>query len=256
MENIKLKIAAIKQVSLVDVIGHPSFVLWFPYCNFRCPWCQNWPIVLGKDIETVMLSDIIELIEENKIYVDYVQVTGGEPTLHKKELIYLFSAVREIGLKTSLNTNGSLPDVIKELYDRGILDHIAMDVKAPLSDRKLYGMVIGLGDSPLIDNVIKSLKFIIDNVEFVELRTTFIPHFLSEEDVIKIAKEIKDFGCDERCHWVLQQFVPAPEAPDERFRRGKRVAHEFLISLAKRAKEKSELKNVYVRSMEAGVVRI
>ncbi|HDJ96651.1 MAG TPA: radical SAM protein, partial [Candidatus Aenigmarchaeota archaeon] len=112
----KVKIGGIKEVSLVDVLFYPSFVIWFSGCNFRCPWCHNGPLALGNG-KNVNVSHIIEKVKENKKFVDFVQITGGEPTLQKDAVLHIFREVKKMGLKTSLNTNGSNPKVIENLIE-------------------------------------------------------------------------------------------------------------------------------------------
>ena len=77
----KVKISGWIETSLVDVIGHISFSVWFSYCNFRCPWCQNRPVVMGEKVLEVDVNKLVEIIKEYEWLADFLHVTGGEPTL-------------------------------------------------------------------------------------------------------------------------------------------------------------------------------
>ena len=60
--------------------------------------------------------DILEYLESRKGLIDAVVVSGGEPTLMpdlKEKIIKL----RELGFLIKLDTNGTNPQIIKELYD-------------------------------------------------------------------------------------------------------------------------------------------
>lgn len=255
----KVLIAGFKDVSLVDVLGSPSFTVWFSYCNFRCPWCQNWPVVTGKEVVEMSIDELVSKIRESAMLVDFLHVTGGEPTLQRKALISLYEKSREIGLRNSLNTNGYNYDVVRELISLELIDHVAMDIKAPLSDPIKYSEVVGLKSNlKIVQNIRKSLESIAERVDLIELRTTFIP-MLSKEDLVKIAIEIRDlmndYGRDD-FHYVLQQFIPNSNAPDPRFKSGAVISADDLARIAEELKKEVGLRNVYVRSLEKGLTKI
>ncbi len=242
-----LKISGIKENSLLDVLFNISFVIWFTGCNFRCPFCFNRDVVLGKGIE-VPLEEILDKIKDNKNFIDYVQATGGEPTLQEDALTALFKEVKKLNLKTSLNTNGSNPDVIKRLIEKGLVDHVAMDVKAPLEE-EFYRIVTDTKIENIVNRIKESLKVIKDNVNFIEIRTTVIPNFVDFNEVCDIAKFLKEFFKKKKFYYVLQQFLPAESVIDKKFRDYPTYTHEDLKNMAKYIKENIGLENVVVRSL-------
>ncbi len=252
-------ISGFKDISLVDVLGYPSFTIWFPYCNFRCPWCQNWPVVMGKELIKMSLDELVQKIRESALLVEYLHVTGGEPTLQPNALRLIYEESRKIGLKNSLNTNGYNYNVIEDLVSRSLIDHVAMDIKAPLSDPGKYSIVVGLeGKNNIPANIKRSLEIIARGVDLIELRTTFIP-LLEPDDIVKIAIELRELMSSlgrEDFHYVLQQFVPNSNAPDPKFREGTVRSAEELAKLARKAKDISGIKNMYVRSLEEGLTKI
>ena len=65
-------------------------------------------------------------------------VSGGEPTV-SPGLSELVVRIKEAGFKVKLDTNGSRPGVLGDLIEKGLLDHVAMDVKGPLDEVSYTG---------------------------------------------------------------------------------------------------------------------
>lgn len=235
----RIKIGGIKEISLVDVIGNVSFVVWFSYCNFRCPWCQNYPLILGEGYE-VEVDEVVRKISEHKKFLDFLHVTGGEPTLQEEGLIELFE---KSPIRNSLNTNGSRPGVIKKLK----MDHIAIDFKAP---RWKYKKVIGNVDFEF-ENLLKSLEIVKEKVDFVEIRTTVVPKLIGREDLLWISNFIKEFFDDYegRLVYVLQQFHPWETIKEDFYRKLPPTPFDFLEGVGREIKNTTGLE-VWIRSLE------
>ena len=245
----KAKIGSVDEISLVDVIGSPSFVVWFTGCDFRCPWCDAVPLVKGEG-EWVEVSELLHRVKENAYTAEYVQVTGGEPTLQPEALEEFFQGVHELGLKTSLNTNSSKPEVVERLVKKGLIDHYATDIKNVLVEEK-YWQSIGIKFPRVVEKIKKSLSLV--NGLFIEIRTTFVPSLLTPESVTEAWRETKELVGD--ANFVLQQFYPFEELLDKRFTKERLVEHEELVGMARRIKEELGLKKVWVRSKK-GVVKV
>ncbi len=235
-------------ISMNDVIGEVSFVIFFCGCNFKCPFCQNWPLVTRKNeiCKVREIEGVIEEIKSVKQYITHVQATGGEPTLQGEAVRSLFSRIKSLELRTSLDTNGSNPEIIKILTECRILDHLAMDIKAKLK-LKDYSKVTGLPTKIVkiyINKILESLE-IASKLDFVEIRTTYVPLILRREDIFEIADFLSSYLTKKKHFYVIQQFIPSKNAPDPRFRIGKPPAVEELREIAKRVAEK--LPNVAIR---------
>jgi pyruvate formate lyase activating enzyme len=246
----KIKIASIVENSLVDVIGEPSFVIWFSGCNFRCPWCFALPLVKGEG-KLVEVDEIIEKIKKNSFAIEYVQATGGEPTLQIDGLEELFSKVKEIGLKCSLDTNSSNPEAVERLVRKDLIDHYATDIKTRLKEKD-YWKLIGVKIEGITERIKKSLE-IAKKIEFVEIRTTFVPSLLKIEDVEEVWREAQEIV--KNAIFVLQQFYPSGDLIDKKFLNEKIISHGQLVMIARKIKEKIGLRNVYVRS-KAGIEKV
>lgn len=246
----KVKIGGIVENSLVDVIGEPAFLVSFSFCNFRCPWCFAYPLVKGEG-KFFEVKELVKKIEENAFAISYVQASGGEPTLQIDALEELFSEVKKLNLKTSLDTNSSNPEAVRRLVMKNLIDHYATDVKTELKEEK-YWKVIGVKIEGITEKIKESLR-IARNVEKIEIRTTFVPSLVSVNDVIEAWKEAKEIVKD--ANFVLQQFYPMETLVDKKFYKEKIVLHEELVKIAKKIKDEVKLENVFVRS-KAGIERV
>ena len=129
----------LRKTSFLDYPGLISAVIFFPGCNLHCPWCHNRELVLntgmyktGNDNKTdyIGLDNALLHIKDRKNVLGGVVLSGGEPTLYSG-LGELVSAIKTMGLKCKLDTNGLLPDILETLIkiDETKPDYIAMDLK-------------------------------------------------------------------------------------------------------------------------------
>jgi pyruvate formate lyase activating enzyme len=134
---------------------------------------------------------------------------------------------------------------------RGLLDYVAMDVKAPLNKEE-YGRVIGLNNvEKTIANVRESIELCFRSSTPMEIRTTIVPTLIDDEKSIReIAGIVQDHGI-----YVLQEFLPFEDVLDERLRKVKPPSRGLLIMLAKSALEKG-VKKVYIRTRGNGMERV
>lgn len=184
--------------SFLDWDGHVAAVIFTAGCNFRCPWCHNGDLVHASTT-SIPLQEVLTDIERRKKFLDGVVVTGGEPTLWTG-LFPLLGVLKEIGLPVKLDTNGSGPRILRRALDAELVQHIAMDVKAPF-DEGSYNEMAGVPVQE--DDLKKSLNLLKRYAPSYELRTTWSPDLLSEEQLLKIQAQI-DFDKN----WVVQAFLP------------------------------------------------
>jgi pyruvate formate lyase activating enzyme len=185
--------------SLIEWEGRLSCALFLPGCNFRCPFCHASDLVLRADqIPDVPLAAVIEHLETNRGWVDGAVVSGGEATTHGG-LAALLGILHEHVNGVKLDTNGSQPEVVAELVDAGVVNSVAMDVKAPLDGR--YEAAAGVPvDAEALRATIRLLRS--RGIEH-EFRMTVVPGLHTCRDVVAVAREL---GPSEAL--VLQQFAP------------------------------------------------
>lgn len=184
--------------TVLDYPGYIAASLFCGGCNFRCPNCHNGALVLHPDhYPDIDEERIWDFLDKRRGLLDGVVISGGEPTL-QPDLLPFAAHVRELGYRVKLDTNGYRPDVLEAAIQAGVVDYVAMDVKAPLFK---YALAAGvLVDEAMIQRSIDLLRE--GKVEY-EFRTTVVPGILDEQDILLIARLIA--GAQ---HYALQQFVP------------------------------------------------
>jgi pyruvate formate lyase activating enzyme len=194
-------IRAIIETSLIDWDGMITTVLFFDACNFRCPFCHNWELITQpKKFPEIPWEKIKKTLQRKDGWVDGVVLTGGEPLMHEQEVRDLCTKIRDLNIKTKIDTNGAFPGVLQRLIKDDLVDYIAMDVKAPLDDR----YVPATGISPDVQAITASIKVIMQSNVLYEFRTTCVPGIIDTQAIHDIGIKIK--GAQK---WVLQAYVPA-----------------------------------------------
>lgn len=175
----------IDKFSLLDFEDKISCVLFCKPCNYRCPFCHNGTTVLEAET-TIPFEDILEYLQSRKGLIDAVVVSGGEPTLMpdlKEKIIKL----KELGFLIKLDTNGTNPEVVKDLYENHLIDYVAMDIKNSFVK---YAMTVGVKNA-FLDKISQTIKFLMTSGIDYEFRTTLIDEFHNEQDMRDIAETIK-----------------------------------------------------------------
>jgi len=154
-------------------------------CNFRCPYCHNPELVIGHEkLPDIDESEIINFMEKRRDFLDGISVTGGEPTIHK-ELPEFISRVREAGFLVKLDTNGTNPDMLKNIINN--LDFVAMDIKAT---PERYKEVTSVNAN--LSSIEESIEIIMNSDVDYEFRTTVFPEFFNKDDAKQIGEWLKN----------------------------------------------------------------
>lgn len=177
--------AGIEKISLVDYKDYLTCVVFTPGCNFRCPFCQNSSLVVGKGSAEIEEDDVIAYLEKKKKLLDAFGITGGEPTMHPG-IERVYERVKELGLKTKLDTNGTNPSLVRRLIDRGLVDYVAMDIKNSFDD---YLSITGLKQIDM-GPIRETAALLLENKTEYEFRTTLVKEFHTEESLEKIGKDL------------------------------------------------------------------
>jgi pyruvate formate lyase activating enzyme len=177
------------ETSLLDWDGKIVSTLYTPYCNFRCPYCQNAGLVLNPDqYETIPFEVISNFLINHRNWIDGICLTGGEPCFFE-DLPEFLEKIRNLGMEIKLDTNGTFPKMLQRVIDRGLVNYVAMDIKAPLSFNG-YEKSTRIKSKELLERVRESVDLIIHSGVDYEFRTTVVPSLHSEEDILEIAREI------------------------------------------------------------------
>jgi len=193
-----VEIKGIEKFSSRDFPGHISSTVFFGGCTFRCPYCHNSQLVLEPEtIQSLAADYFLSYLDGRKGWLEAVCLTGGEPLLHE-DIETVIRVVRERGLKVKLDTNGSFPDRLEALLAAGLLDWVAMDVKAPLERyREVTRSAID------VEKIVRSADIVRGSGIRYHFRTTVVPGLVGKDDVVKIGEWLKGAAS-----YSIQQFVP------------------------------------------------
>jgi len=223
-----VQLAHVQWESFIDFPGRVAAVVWTVGCNLRCPFCYNGELVLprlAKALPRISPERILAQLKERAGFLDGFAITGGEPTLHQ-DLADFLAEVKGLGLAVKLDTNGTNPDVLAGLLERGLVDYVALDVKAPFPR---YPEFTGV-DRDVTGAVQESIALLRERAPDYELRTTVVPG-LSQADLEVIAQAVRGAK-----RYVLQPFfVPqGKELIDPSWAARPHLDEATLRSLARR----------------------
>ena len=191
-------ISGLQKLTLLDYPGHLAATLFLDASNFRCPFCHNRGLVLQSEDGWFLEDEVLKFLKKRAGMLDGVCISGGEPTLHR-DLPALIGRVKELGYDVKLDTNGTNPDMLRELLNENLLDYIAMDVKA---GRGNYAAAAGiqaensesLPFSPKADRngflsrIQRSIDIIRNSETDYEFRTTVVKGIHTDNDFRDIAQ--------------------------------------------------------------------
>jgi len=183
-------------------------------------------------VKQVKEDDLFNFLKKRIDKLSGVVITGGEPTLHF-DLPDFLAKIKKMGFKIKLDTNGTNPGMLEKLIRAGLLDYLAMDLKAPLEK---YEGITGV-KAPL-KKIKQSIKIIMKSGLPYEFRTTVVPGLLNKEDIRKIGKLIKDAD-----KWYLQFFKSDTDLVNKRLE-GKKACS------GKEMREMAEIGRRYVKICE------
>lgn len=190
-------ICGIKWTSLIDYPGKIAAVVYTNSCNFRCPFCHNHQLALGRENRIIAQEQLIKMLASRRGFIDGIVITGGEPTVHH-DLGEFILEIKKIELLVKLDTNGSNPEMLEKLLIAKRVDFVAMDIKT--SWRK-YRTAAGVDiDTSRLSRSIDMIKQ--SGIDF-EFRTTCVPSLVDESDIGEISQIVGKKG-----RYTLQQFQP------------------------------------------------
>ncbi|MBN1881268.1 MAG: anaerobic ribonucleoside-triphosphate reductase activating protein [Deltaproteobacteria bacterium] len=177
-----MRIGGIERFSLTDFPGTPAAVVFTKGCNFRCPYCHNGRILsVGPASDNDLSAErVLTFLESRRGKLAGVVVSGGEPTI-QPDLPQFLASIRKMGYAVKLDTNGSRPEMVERVIVGGLVDFIAMDVKAP---RELYPILAGAPVDTIA--VMESISLIASSGVPHLFRTTVPPGLLTNCDVAAI----------------------------------------------------------------------
>jgi pyruvate formate lyase activating enzyme len=233
-------IAGLQKTTLIDYPGKIACVVFLAGCNFRCPWCYSAELVLPLKIvkqPRILEKEFFDFLRERRGLLEGVVICGGEPTINK-ELPQFIEKIKKFGYRVKLDTNGSNPEMLKDLVKANLIDYVAMDIKSSLSN-KIYENILVEGVK--LDDIKKSVDFLkthstnsgqAGNLDF-EFRTTVVPTIHAKEEFLEIAKwiggpNIKYYLQNFRAEKTIDPKFSAQGGPASGGEKSKPFKKEFL----------------------------
>ncbi|MBW2998578.1 anaerobic ribonucleoside-triphosphate reductase activating protein [Candidatus Woesearchaeota archaeon] len=225
-----MNIGGFQKISLKDYQGNVSSIIYSLGCNFKCGYCHNPDLLNNKS--KFSEEEILDFLNQRKDMLDAVVITGGEPTIHH-DLKDFLEKIKELDLKIKLYTNGSTPDVVKDLLNSRLIDAVSMDYKCPLDS---YHSFVDFSD---VEKVKETRDFLIEYDGDYEFRITLVEELFNDGILEQIAKELKSAK-----KIILQKFRN-DIVLDKEFEKYKNTSDKYMI-YAKETMEKIVDKKIYI----------
>lgn len=209
-----MEILGFQKTTILDYPQHLAATIFLGGCNFNCPFCHNSELIHPPfSAPSYSKDEVLQELEKRKGKLEGVCITGGEPTL-QKDLADFLSQIKDLGYLIKLDTNGSHPKLVKELYQKKLLDYVAMDLK---SSKETYPILCGVpffDDSDekkrkkthFLEPILETIQFLIHETDSsfdYEFRTTVVNPLHTKEDFEKIGTMISGAKA-----YYLQSFRP------------------------------------------------
>ena len=187
-----------QKLTILDYPGKVACIVFTPGCNFRCPFCHNAALVTHIDKDTYIdEEEVLSYLKKRQGILDGVVITGGEPLL-QDGIEEFIGKIKDLGYAIKLDTNGSFPEKLISLVEKGLVDYVAMDIK---NSKAKYMVTIGVNNIDMA-SIEKSVDFLLQNKVDYEFRTTIVDGFHTVDDIQDIVVWIK--GAHK---YFLQNFV-------------------------------------------------
>lgn len=233
--EITMKICGLQKTTLLDFPGKVAATVFLGGCNFRCPFCHNSGLLTDQAEEQMSRTELLKFLDKRAGVLDGVCVSGGEPTLYPEELENLLRAVRALGYAVKLDTNGYRPRVLKDLCGKGLLDYVAMDIKAGRGRYREASGTPGLSMEPILE----SADYLMGGPVPYEFRTTVVKGIHTAEDFIDIARWLG--GCEA---YFLQGFVDSEGVPTRGLAPYSRAELEEFLAIVRTTVPQAEIRGV------------
>ena len=193
-------VAGLVPFTSIDYPSYLAAVIFFQGCPLRCPFCHNPNLQPAQGENLTPSVEVMTFLKGRVKRLDGVVFSGGEP-LMQTEIAAMIQEVKALGFKVAIHTSGVYVDTLRDLLP--LLDWVGLDIKAPWAKYETL-----TGRKGVAEKVQKSLRYLIESGVKFECRTTCDPLHLTPDEVIQIAKELKQAGV---ATYALQKYRSFPE---------------------------------------------
>ena len=184
-----MTISGLQKMTLLDFPGKVACTVFLHGCNYRCPFCHNAELLEGKPEPLMTEAELLGFLKKRVGLLDGVCISGGEPTL-SAGLKDLLKEIKAMGYAVKLDTNGSRPQVLKELVAENLVDYVAMDIK---NSPTRYAETCGLSRVDLAP-IEESARFLMTGTVDSEFRTTVVTPLHDEASIQEMGLWLHNLG--------------------------------------------------------------
>lgn len=182
-----MQILGLTKTTLLDYPGRVAAVLFTGGCCFRCPFCHNGELVLSpSSLPALSEEELFSFLQKRRGVLTGLCVSGGEPTLQPDLPAFLDRVKSRFDYAIKLDTNGQDPALLRQLVRDGLVDSIAMDIKAGPDH---YARACGIPDVSL-EPIRASAAFLMEGTLPFEFRTTVVRELHTDQDFLQIGQWI------------------------------------------------------------------
>jgi pyruvate formate lyase activating enzyme len=198
-------IGGLQKTTLVDYPGKVAATVFTLGCSFRCHFCHNPELVLPEQFNKLIPEqEVLDFFANRVGKLEGVCITGGEPTI-QKDIVEFMLKLKALGFAVKLDTNGTMPKVVRKILDAKAVDYFAMDIKGPAEK---YAAITAKDN--FLDAIKESIQLIRESGIPYEFRTTIAKPLHEVKDFHGIGKLIK--GSDK---YFIQNFVLSKQVDDK-----------------------------------------
>lgn len=243
-----MRVGGIIDISTKDIPQKSAMVIFTVGCNLSCGFCHNKHL-LNRDVgREIGIKELIDNVKSN-LLVSGVSISGGEPTI-QIDLLNLCKEIKKLGKYINIDTNGTNPQVIKQLFP--YINRIALDLKGPLKPQRLKQITGSVIDPKLIERTINLVNKQ-EEIDF-EIRTTYVGNLMKPQDIYKIIAFLKKAHF--RGNFVLQQYQYS-ENIGEKYKEIYYIPeHITLLKILNHYKKSKILFKIFIRDNVVGYSNI
>jgi pyruvate formate lyase activating enzyme len=196
--------------------GHFRLCLTCASCNLRCKHCQNWHLSQKTFEELNHYSySPLEIVQQAKIQNLFsISFTYTEPTVYYEYLYDISSIARQMGMKTSIVSNGYInrEPLLKLLT---VMDAVKIDLKG--FSEKFYEEVCSATLKPVLESLLTVKKEKI----WLEIVNLVIPTLNDDPKMI-----------DEMCRWIKENLGAETPLHFTRFLPNYKLMHLYPTAIS------------------------
>lgn len=161
-------------------------------CNLTCSYCDTPETMYAFYGKQMSIIDIVSKVAE--MDVKHVCITGGEPLLKMEKLLVLLSILHEMGLKISIETNGTM-DIAPVLE---YVESVVVDWKFEFPEKMKIMNFTRLRSSDVV-------KFVVGNEQEFKKACLLRKRFESEgsEAIMAVSPLVTSLKADELAQMVI-----------------------------------------------------